>query len=276
MMSRNYRLEYLRDHSSFDAKKKRAMRNLWNRRLKGQVPEGFEIDHIRSLKNGGNNDRSNIRLRSISSNRSDKTMFKDASYYLGNDLEKTSGAVAAAIGAYAADRGIENKAKGAAAGATASWLATPLGAYLGNEYIRRNARDFNLSKEYSKGGMKAYKKIMKSPSRYMQQIGPKGAGILFASTALTGYPAAYIAGKTFGRGGEKVAALDVNTLRPIGELALDPRVQNGVMTLNSQIPDKYKIRAKSKIRKKSRQAHLSVLRFKRKLRQSVIGSKQNS
>jgi hypothetical protein len=272
MMARNYRLEYLRDHASPDAKKKRAMRNLWNRRLKGQVPQGFEIDHVQPLKNGGNNESSNIRLRSITSNRSDKTMFKNASYYLGADLEKTSGAVAAAIGAYAADSGLENKAKGAAAGATASWLATPIGAYLGNEYIRRNAKDFNLPKNYAKGGLDTYKKIMKSPTEYMRRIGPKGAGILLGSTALTGYPAAYFAGKTFGRGNEKVAGVDLNTLRPIGEIASDPRVQNSFMTLNSQIPDKYKIKAKAKLRKKSRHAQLSMLKFKRKLRQSIVGS----
>ena len=275
-MLRNYRLEYLRDHSSVDAKKKRAMRNLWNRRLKGQVPNGFEIDHVKPLKIGGNNDSSNIRFRSISSNRSDKTMLKDASYYLEYGLEKTSGAVAAAIGAYAADKGLENKAKGAAAGATASWLATPLGVYLGNEYIRRNAEHYNLPTSYSKNALKSYKRIMKSPTEYVRRIGPKGAGVLLASTALTGYPAAYFAGKTFGRGSEKVAGVDINTLRPVGELALDPRVQSGVMTLNSQIPDKYKIKARTKLRKKSRHAHLSMLKFKRKLRQAIVGPQQNS
>jgi hypothetical protein len=122
-MARDYKKEYARDHASVDAKKKRAMRNLWNRRLKGQVPDGHEIDHVVPLKNGGTNDKTNIRFRLVSENRGDKSMFKKAF-------------LTAAAGAAGADEGAQNRAAGAAAGQVAGWATTPLGIVGGLEYLR--------------------------------------------------------------------------------------------------------------------------------------------
>lgn len=69
--TRDYKKEYARDHASPTAKRHRAMRNKWNRRLKGKVPAGHEIDHIKQLRNGGGNDMNNIRFLPVSQNRSE-------------------------------------------------------------------------------------------------------------------------------------------------------------------------------------------------------------
>ncbi len=68
---RDYKREYERDHASPAAKRHRAMRNKWNRRLKGVVPQGYEIDHMRQLRHGGGNGIDNIRLLPVSQNRSE-------------------------------------------------------------------------------------------------------------------------------------------------------------------------------------------------------------
>ena len=81
MSRRDYRKEYLRDHASTEAKRRRAARNLWNRRLKGKVPAGKEIDHKNPLRSGGGNGMSNIRYRSVSENRSDNGHQKTAMFY---------------------------------------------------------------------------------------------------------------------------------------------------------------------------------------------------
>lgn len=75
---RDYKREYANYHARPEQKKNRAARNLWNRRLKGKVPAGKEIDHKTPLGNGGSNDRSNIRFRSVSENRADKSAVKTA------------------------------------------------------------------------------------------------------------------------------------------------------------------------------------------------------
>jgi hypothetical protein len=75
---RDYKREYQNYHASPKQKRNRAARNLWNRRLKGKVPAGKEIDHRHPLGNGGSNARSNIRYRSISANRADKSAVKTA------------------------------------------------------------------------------------------------------------------------------------------------------------------------------------------------------
>ena len=67
--TRDYKKEYAEYHSTPEAKRDRARRNLWNRRLKGKVPPGKEIDHCVPLARGGSNDMSNIRFRDISENR---------------------------------------------------------------------------------------------------------------------------------------------------------------------------------------------------------------
>ena len=75
---RDYKREYRNYHARPEQKRNRAARNLWNRRLKGKVPAGMEIDHRRPLGSGGSNARSNIRYRSISANRADKSAVKTA------------------------------------------------------------------------------------------------------------------------------------------------------------------------------------------------------
>lgn len=73
---RDYKREYKLFHSSPEAKRNRVKRNLWNRRLKGKVPAGHEIDHKRQLRNGGGNGRDNIRFMPISKNRAEHNRSK--------------------------------------------------------------------------------------------------------------------------------------------------------------------------------------------------------
>ena len=82
---RDYKREYQNYHARPEQKRNRAARNLWNRRLKGKVPPGKEIDHRRPLGNGGSNARSNIRYRSISENRADKSAVKTAMWLAFED-----------------------------------------------------------------------------------------------------------------------------------------------------------------------------------------------
>lgn len=82
---RDYKREYQNYHARPEQKRNRAARNLWNRRLKGKVPPGKEIDHRRPLGNGGSNDRNNIRFRSISANRADKSAVKTAMWLAFED-----------------------------------------------------------------------------------------------------------------------------------------------------------------------------------------------
>ncbi len=65
---RDYRKEYLRDHAHKEAKDNRVKRNYWNRKIK--TPPGKEIDHKVPLSRGGGNGRSNLRVTSVSANRS--------------------------------------------------------------------------------------------------------------------------------------------------------------------------------------------------------------
>ena len=56
---------YIKYHSSKKAKKQRAQRNRIGRLLKKfdiDIPNGYEIDHITPISQGGTNDISNIRL----------------------------------------------------------------------------------------------------------------------------------------------------------------------------------------------------------------------
>ena len=82
---RDYKREYQNYHAQPEQKRNRAARNLWNRRLKGKVPAGKEIDHRRPLGNGGSNDKNNIRYRSISANRADKSAVKTAMWLAFED-----------------------------------------------------------------------------------------------------------------------------------------------------------------------------------------------
>jgi 8-oxo-dGTP pyrophosphatase MutT (NUDIX family) len=66
--NRDYRKEYLRDHAHKEAKDNRVKRNYWNRKI--STPPGKEIDHKVPLSRGGGNGRSNLRVTSVSANRS--------------------------------------------------------------------------------------------------------------------------------------------------------------------------------------------------------------
>lgn len=91
-MSRDYKREYNNYHASPQQKKNRAARNLWNRRMRGKVPAGKEIDHKRALMNGGTNVKANIRYRDISSNRADKSPVKTAMWHaFCEELDKLAG-----------------------------------------------------------------------------------------------------------------------------------------------------------------------------------------
>lgn len=85
---RDYKKEYREYHARPEQKRNRAARNLWNRRLKGRVPAGKEIDHKQPLVNGGSNTRANIRYRSVSANRGDKSHMKTAQRADGDTHEK--------------------------------------------------------------------------------------------------------------------------------------------------------------------------------------------
>lgn len=85
---RDYKKEYREYHARPEQKKNRAARNLWNRRLKGRVPAGKEIDHRRPLSAGGGNTRGNIRYRTVGANRGDKSHMKEASIMFYDHLEK--------------------------------------------------------------------------------------------------------------------------------------------------------------------------------------------
>ena len=69
--TRNYKREYRRDHASPTAKKHRAMRNSARRMMKasGANVAGKDVGHVKALRNGGTNSRSNLRVQSVSYNR---------------------------------------------------------------------------------------------------------------------------------------------------------------------------------------------------------------
>lgn len=71
--TRDYKKEYARDHASPAAKKARAARNTARRRMKKELGaaalKGKDVDHIKPLKSGGTNARSNLRVTSIKTNR---------------------------------------------------------------------------------------------------------------------------------------------------------------------------------------------------------------
>ena len=72
---RNYKEEYANFHGKPEERKKRSKRVLARRKLEkeGKVSkgDGKDVDHKKALRSGGGNGRSNLRVRSRSSNRSD-------------------------------------------------------------------------------------------------------------------------------------------------------------------------------------------------------------
>ena len=120
---RDYKREYRLFHSSPEAKRNRAKRNLWNRRLKGKVPAGHEIDHKRQLRDGGGNGRDNIRFMRVSKNRSEHNRSKAVKDHMRKESSIGAGAGVGALGlgsiaALEAPKGkkLEHAAKGALLG----------------------------------------------------------------------------------------------------------------------------------------------------------------
>ena len=69
-MSRNYKKEYKDYHGKPEEVKKRAMRNKARLVIIGLEPgDSREIDHKKSLKNGGSNNPYNLRIVSKKTNR---------------------------------------------------------------------------------------------------------------------------------------------------------------------------------------------------------------
>ena len=72
---RDYKAEYQNYHSKPEQKKNRAKRNNARRRFEreGRVSkgDGKDVDHKNPMRSGGGNSDSNLRVRSVSSNRSD-------------------------------------------------------------------------------------------------------------------------------------------------------------------------------------------------------------
>lgn len=81
MRIRDYKKEYARDHSSRKAKRHRAMRNYWNRKI--ATKPGQEIDHKIPLSKGGGNGKSNVRIVSRAYNRSKGVKTASMVYDLG-------------------------------------------------------------------------------------------------------------------------------------------------------------------------------------------------
>ena len=75
-MKRNYESEYANYQGTEEQKKHRAQRNkarrLMVREGKAAKGDGKDVDHITPLRSGGTSTKSNLRIRSKSSNRSDK------------------------------------------------------------------------------------------------------------------------------------------------------------------------------------------------------------
>lgn len=72
--NRNYRQEYDKYQGTPEQKKNRAKRNAARRKMeaKGKVHkgDGKDVDHKKTLKNGGNNGDGNLRVQSKHTNRS--------------------------------------------------------------------------------------------------------------------------------------------------------------------------------------------------------------
>jgi hypothetical protein len=62
---------YERAHKDETAQRMAARRAM-EKKL-GSIPAGYDVDHKRSIKSGGSNHESNLRLRKASANRGDKT-----------------------------------------------------------------------------------------------------------------------------------------------------------------------------------------------------------
>lgn len=71
---RNYKQEYKTSQSSDEQKKNRAERNKARRQMIAKhgksALKGMDVDHKKPIRNGGKTEAGNLRIRSVSSNRS--------------------------------------------------------------------------------------------------------------------------------------------------------------------------------------------------------------
>jgi len=75
-VERDYRMEYLRDHSSRKAKVNRAARNRARRHSVLERGDSREVDHKVPLSRGGSGSDSNTRIVSRTTNRRDGAKYK--------------------------------------------------------------------------------------------------------------------------------------------------------------------------------------------------------
>lgn len=80
MATRNYKREYALYQSSPKAIAQRSARNKARRAMEKIVGKaalrGKDVDHKRPVSKGGTNSIGNLRIRSVSSNRGDKSMMR--------------------------------------------------------------------------------------------------------------------------------------------------------------------------------------------------------
>ena len=66
---RDYKKEYREYHSKPEQRHKRSLRNQARRKMGLKVGDPREVDHVKPMKKGGGNARSNLRIVSRSANR---------------------------------------------------------------------------------------------------------------------------------------------------------------------------------------------------------------
>ena len=66
---RDYKREYAQYHSKPEQRHKRSLRNQARRKMGLKVGDKREVDHKKSLKKGGSNAKSNLRIVSRTANR---------------------------------------------------------------------------------------------------------------------------------------------------------------------------------------------------------------
>ena len=144
---RDYKREYRLFHSSPEAKRNRAKRNLWNRRLKGKVPEGYEIDHKHQLRDGGGNGRDNIRFMRVSKNRAEHNRGRVMRDYMRKESSALKGAIiGGGLGGMigAADSPDGMRMRNAVGGAI---IGSALGGGIGAMHRMMSPATFQLSKD---------------------------------------------------------------------------------------------------------------------------------
>lgn len=66
---RDYKKEYREYHSKPEQRHKRSLRNQARRKMGLKVGDPREVDHVKPLKKGGSNAKSNLKITSRTANR---------------------------------------------------------------------------------------------------------------------------------------------------------------------------------------------------------------